>query len=136
MDFIKVKQLLAEMGVTQKEMCEEIGLRESSLSGIKSGQKKAGIPMVLKIAKYLNVNPTEIAPEYESELKGLILASSTDTQTQPQKRTEQKYGMYGIREALDVAVNLSLANRNLSETAKESNTALIEIARYFIKKER
>ncbi|HOD55439.1 MAG TPA: helix-turn-helix transcriptional regulator [Candidatus Cloacimonadota bacterium] len=154
MDYQKLKELLVTKGITQREMCLEIGINEPSLSGIKNGTKKAGIEMILKISKYLNIHPSVIAPEYsdffdflsknEDNLENngsefnndVIIVNDIDNQ----KHLKYDQNMTNL---INITNNLSFSNKELAIstkelalTTKEASSAMIEFARLIVQKEK
>ena len=54
----KIKEVLKERGITQKELCSMVGMSEAGISGAINGS--ANKETIAKIAKALEMQPTEL----------------------------------------------------------------------------
>ena len=55
-----IKKLRCEYNIKQKELAEMVNITPTHLSQIESGQKYPSVPVILDIAKSLNVDPAAI----------------------------------------------------------------------------
>ncbi len=122
----KIKELLNEKKLTQRDMCKEIGITEQSFSGIKNGSKKAGIEMILKIAKYLNVHPLTIAPEYKELLSYDLVNSNIVDEV---LNINKDCSSYNLTIALKSNNKLIESNEKLIDMNMETNTILVDLIR-------
>ncbi len=134
MDFAIIYDELKKRKITQKEMCKDIGIGEPSLSNIKNGTKTAGIEMVLKISKYLNIDPAvlspehkDLFPEYSINTKDIerVVLDQLDVNDFKKIINSNSYLSYATKE-------LSTSVKELSISAKESNIALVELTKKII----
>lgn len=110
MDIKKIDETLKEKGFSQKEMCKNIGIKEQAYSNIKSSGV-ASVETILKIAKYLNINPITIAPEY-SELFEIIEIKTVKESKESENET---YNKSVITDSLVVIKDLTETNRKLTD---------------------
>lgn len=154
MDYQKLKELLVTKGKSQREMCSEIGINEPSLSGIKNGAKKAGIEMILKISKYLNVHPSVIAPEYndffdflkkndDKSINDQVEYNEDTIQISEQDNNKLFKYDQNMTNLINITNNLSFSNKELAIstkelalTTKEASSAMIEFARLIVVKDK
>lgn len=52
----KIKKLREQKNLTQKQLAEEIGVKQSTIGMIESGKNKGSKDTILKLAKYFNVS--------------------------------------------------------------------------------
>ena len=78
MDFELITNELKKRKITQKKMCEDIGLESTNYSNMKNGGRSASIEVVLKVAKYLNINPAELSPEHKEYFSESLLEAYTN----------------------------------------------------------
>ncbi len=132
MDFKRMSELLKEQGKTQKEMCKEIGILEPSLSNVKNGTKKAGIEMVLKIAKYLKVNPIEISPE-SADLLEFAISDFKVIKSENKTETGARFlDNADVHKLLEDNSNLIYSNKELVLTNKEATIALVDLTKHIV----
>lgn len=83
----KIKQLRTNVGLSQAELSEKIGMTEKNLSNIERGLQYPALNSFLKLLDILNVSVSEfgvniinnsITPEKEQILKEIFLASNTE----------------------------------------------------------
>lgn len=61
---IMIKQIRKAKSVTQKELCDKIGLRQASLSEYETGKTIPSLQNLIEIASFLNVTLDDLV-EYE-----------------------------------------------------------------------
>lgn len=55
-DSLNIKERREQLGVSQKELSEKVGISQSFLCDIEQGRSKPSIDTALKIAKALNID--------------------------------------------------------------------------------
>lgn len=61
-----------ELGVTQVEAARALGLTQGALSQYLNGTIKLAPPAIIKLARYLNVAPSDIDPEIDANMKNVM----------------------------------------------------------------
>ena len=64
----KIKNLRKGMNLTQEQLCEKIGIAQSTLGMIESNKREAGKKTLLKIADFFGVTVDYLLTDDESEL--------------------------------------------------------------------
>ena len=58
----KIKELLEEKGISQRELAEMVGITEVSMSRYINGERTPKAPIAMKIARVLDVNIEDLFP--------------------------------------------------------------------------
>ena len=67
----KVKRMLADRNMNQKELSEKSGITRASISRYLKGNRRPRIDVVINFAKALGVEPEELLDEDEKVMVGL-----------------------------------------------------------------
>ena len=68
----KLKEILGEKGITQRELAKEVGMSYQMICMYATGKVDMGSKKLFKIAKYLNVPMEELIEEEECESRTVI----------------------------------------------------------------
>lgn len=109
MDIKKVDELLKASKISQKDLCKKIGIKEQSYSNIKASGV-ASIEIVLKIAKELNVHPSEISPEFSD----LFNFSQKDD-----NQTSLNDNIGALADSIHVVRDLASSNKTLTNNIEK-----------------
>ncbi len=64
---IKLREIRAQLGITQEELAKKVGVSRQTINYIERGKYKPTVILALKIAKVLNKNVEEIFVLEESD---------------------------------------------------------------------
>jgi transcriptional regulator with XRE-family HTH domain len=84
-----------ELGITQVEAAKALGLTQGALSQYLNGTIKLAPPAIIKLARYLEVEPSEIDPDIDSNMKNALGIDIRFNFSDATKKIEQ-YGFVGI----------------------------------------
>ena len=63
---LRLKEVLAEQGITGKQLAEKMGVTPQDISGIVRGTGSASIEVLSTISKYLNVPVSSLFEDYKN----------------------------------------------------------------------
>lgn len=58
-----VRTIRIQRGISQKELARRVGVSQAHISDIERGERRASIPVLLKIMEALKCSPTDIMKE-------------------------------------------------------------------------
>lgn len=70
---LRIKEILSEKGITQKELCEMLGKSKQYVSNIVNGRGSISVPVLEEIAKVLSVPVASLFADYDKKPENAAL---------------------------------------------------------------
>lgn len=78
----KLRQLLTDKIVTQKQIQDAIGVDQSTISRVLNGKRKRKTDQIVRLMKYVNmrIKPAKISSQIESAARDFLVQGGTETE--------------------------------------------------------